>query len=84
VQYLSVFPVLFYVFGGVAYLILCGIESALLASVVVMFSSHNIVASLCYYSVDLFILEIIIMKYDCKPTLDIVVKKLSMVGVCKP
>jgi hypothetical protein len=24
------------------------------------------------------------LKYDCKPTLNIIDKKLSMVGICKP
>jgi hypothetical protein len=43
-------------------LLFCGIESALLASVVVMFSSHNIVASLCYYNVDCFIPIVTILR----------------------
>jgi hypothetical protein len=67
-------------FASTAYLILCGINNALLTFVVVIPSSHNIVASLCYYNVDHFIHAIAIIRYDCKLPLNIVVKKLSMVG----
>jgi len=84
VQYLSIFPVLFYVFGGVACLVLCGTEGALLASIVVILSSHNIATSLCYYSVDHFIYVVTILRYGYKLALNIVVKKLSMVNTCKP
>jgi len=84
VQYLSIFLVLFFVFGGAAYLVLCGTKSALLASIIVMPSSHNITTSLFCYSVDLFIPKVTILKYDYKLALNIVIKKLSMVGTCKP
>ncbi len=84
VQCLLVFLVLFCVFAGAACLVLYGIKSAILAFVVVTPSSHNIVTSLCYCSVDHFILAITILRYDCKPALDTIVRKLSMVGTCKP
>ncbi len=45
-------------------------------------SSHNIVTSLCYSSVECFIFAIIILRYDCKPTLNTIVKKLFMGGTC--
>ncbi len=83
-QYLSILLILLCVFASVAWLVLCGIESALLAFEVVMPSSHNIIASLCCYSVDHFILVVAILRYDCNHVLNIVVKKLSMVGICKP
>jgi len=60
------------------------IENAFLASVVVMPSSHNIVASLCCYNVDHFIPAIAILKYDCILALNIIVKKKYVVGTCKP
>jgi len=41
---LSIFLILLCVFGGVACLVLCGTKSAFLAYVVVIPSSHNIVA----------------------------------------
>jgi hypothetical protein len=81
VQYLSVFHVLVYVFGGATYLVLCGTEITLLALAIVILFSHNIIASLCYCSVDCFILTITILRYDYKPALNIIVK-LSMVGTC--
>jgi len=71
-------------FFSIAYLILCGTDSAFLASVVVIPSSHNIATSLCYCSVDHFILAIKIVRYDCKPVLNTIVKKFLMVGTCKP
>jgi protein-S-isoprenylcysteine O-methyltransferase Ste14 len=83
-QNLSIFLVLFYVFGGVAYFVLCGTYSAFLASTVIVPSSHNIVASLCYWSVNHFILVVTILMYDYKPTLNIIVRKLFMIGICKP
>ncbi len=55
VQCLSVFPVLLCVFAGATCLILCGIDSAFLASIIVIPFSHNITASLCCCSVDRFI-----------------------------
>jgi hypothetical protein len=76
--------VLLYVFVGATCLVLCGTESALLASIVVMLSSHNIVAFLCYCSVDCFILEVTILRYDCKSTLNIVIIKLFVVNTYKP
>jgi hypothetical protein len=81
---LLVFPILFSVFGGAAYLVLCGIESELLVFVVVMPFSHNIATSLCCCSVELFILAIAIMKYDCKLALNTIINKLFVVGICKP
>jgi hypothetical protein len=84
VQYLSVVPILFYAFGGVACFVFCGTESALLASMVVIPSSHNIVTSLSCSSVDYFIPAITILKCDCKLALNTVIKKLSMVGIYKP
>ncbi len=59
-------------------------KSALLDSIVVMPSSHNIATSLCCYSVEIFIPIVIIIRYDYKFILDIVVKKLSVVSTCKP
>jgi hypothetical protein len=76
VQYLLIFLVLFYVFGGVACLVLCGIKSVFLVLALVIPSSHNIVTSLCCCNVDSFILVIAILRYDYKPTLNTIVKKL--------
>jgi hypothetical protein len=45
-------------------------------SAIVMLS-HNIAASLCCCSVDHFISIITIMRYDCKPILNTIVRKLS-------
>jgi len=73
VQCLLIFLALLYFFVGVICLILCGTENALLASVIVMPSSHNIAASLCCCSVDYFIPAITIIRYEYKPTLNIVV-----------
>jgi hypothetical protein len=84
VKYLSVFLTIIYVFGNVAYLVLCGTESELLAFATIFPSSHSIVTSLCYCSVDHFIPAIIILRYDCKPALNIVFKKLFVVNTCKP
>jgi hypothetical protein len=72
VQCLLIFLILLCVFAGATCLVLYGIESAPLAFVVVMFFSHNIVASLCYCSVDHFFLVVTILKYDYKPGLNIV------------
>jgi hypothetical protein len=82
-QYLLVSHVLLYVFASVAYLVLCGIESAILVFAIVMPSSHIIVASLCC-SVDHFIPVVAILRYDYKPALNIVVGKLYGVGTYKP
>jgi len=84
VQYFSVFLVLFYVFGGATCLVFCGTESALLTSTIVIPFSDNIVASLCCCNVDYFIHVVAILRYDCKPALNIMVKKLFVVGTCKP
>jgi hypothetical protein len=81
-QCLSIFHVLFFL--STTYLIFCGIDSALLASAIVIFFSHNIIASLCCYNVDCFIPVVVILKYDCKLILNTIVRKLSMVGTCKP
>jgi hypothetical protein len=78
------FLVLLSVFASAAYLVFCGTESALLASTIVMSSSHNITASLYYCSVDYFIPIIAILKYDFKRALNIVVRNLFMVGNSKP
>jgi hypothetical protein len=64
-------------------LVLCGIENELLAFVIVMPSSHNIVASLCC-SVDHFILIVAILKYGYKLVLNTIVRKISMIGTSKP
>jgi len=74
-QCLSVFPVLICVFVDITYLILYGIDSALLACVVVIPSSHNIAASLFYYSVEHFILVVTTLRNDCKLTPYTIVKK---------
>ncbi len=58
------------------------LNPAFLASIVVLPSSHNNVAFLCCCSVDYFILIVAILKYDYKFALNIMVKKLSMVGTC--
>ncbi len=83
-QYLSVFVILLYVFACVGCLVFCGIESALLIFAVVMLSSHNIITFLCYCNVDCFIPEVVVLRYDYKPTLNTIITKLSMVGTCKP
>ncbi len=80
VQYLSIFLLLLCVFSGVAYLILCG---TFLISIVFI-PSHNIVASLCYYSIDHFIPIIAIIRYDCKLALNTIFKKIFVVIICKP
>jgi hypothetical protein len=49
-----------------------------------MFFSHNIPTSLCCCNVDLFITSIIILKYNCKPIIHIVVKKLFVVSTYNP
>jgi hypothetical protein len=83
-QCLLVFPTLFCVFFGAACLVLYGTNNTLLISAVVIPSSHNIATSSCCCNVDHFIPAVIIIRYDYKPTLNIVVRKLSMVGTCKP
>ncbi len=83
-QYFSIFLVLLYVFGGATGLIFCGTESAHLTLTIVIPFSDNIVASLCCCNVDYFIHVVAILKYYCKLALNIVVKKLSVVGTCKP
>jgi hypothetical protein len=84
VQYLLIFLILLCVFTGATCLVLYGTESALLAFEVIMPFSHNIVASLCCCSVDHFILIVVILRYDCKPTLNAIIKKKFVVGICKP
>ncbi len=84
VQCLSIFHVLFCVFASIICLILYGINSALLTSTVVIHSSHNNVASLCCCNVDRLIPIVTILRYDYKPALNTIVRKLSMVGTCKP
>ncbi len=83
-QCLLVFLVLLCIFVGVVCLVLCGTKNTLLATVTIMPSSHNIVVSLCCYSVDRFIPTVAILRYYCKPALNIVVRKLCVVGTCKP
>ncbi len=83
-QCLLVFLVLFYVFDGIIYLGFYGTERALLVSAVVMFFSHNIFASFCCCSVDHFIPIVAILRYDCKLALNTIVRKLYVVGTCKP
>jgi hypothetical protein len=65
-------------------LILCGTISALLTSIVVIFFSHNVATSLCYCSVDHFIHAVAILKYDCKPVLNTIIKNMFVVGTYKP
>ncbi len=83
VQYLSIFLVSFCVFGGIACFVFCT-KSALLASVVVIPSSHNITTSLCCCSVDRFILVVATLRYECKLAINTIVKKLFVVDICKP
>ncbi len=66
--------ILLNVFGGAAYLVLCGTENAFLTPTIVIFSSHNIPTSLCCYSVDRFMLVVTILRYDYKSTLNIIIK----------
>ncbi len=77
-------PYITFYFSGATYIVLCGIDNALLASAIVIPSSQNIIASLCCWSVDQFIHEVTILKYDCKLVLNTIVKKLSMAGIYKP
>jgi hypothetical protein len=84
VHCLSIFLVLFCVFASATYLVFYGTNNALLAFVVVIPSSHNIVASLCYCSVDRFNHVVVILRYDYKPVLNTIVKKLFVVGTYKP
>jgi len=83
-QCLLVFRVLLCVFAGIAYLIFCGTKNALIASTVIIPSSHNISTSLCCCNVDYFIPVVASMKCDCKTALNIIVRKLYVVGTCKP
>jgi len=84
VQCLSIFPILLGVFVNIACVILCGTNITFLAFVVIIPSSHNITAFLCYCNVDHFIPVITILMYDYKPALNTLVKKSSVVGTCKP
>jgi hypothetical protein len=84
VQYLLIFFALLYVFNGVAYFVFYGIDNAPLALAIIIPSSHNIVASSCYWNVNNFILVVTILKYDCKLALNTTIKKLFVVGTCKP
>jgi len=83
VQCLLVFLALLCVFTSIACLMFGGINNAFLASTIIIPSSNNIATSLCY-NVDRLILVVGILRYDCKFALNIVVRKLSMVGTCKP
>jgi len=83
VQCLLVFLVLLCVFDGIACLIFCGTYNTLFASTIVIPFSHNIAASLCCCNVDHFIPIVVILKYDCKHALNIVVRKLYVIGTCK-
>ncbi len=73
-----------YVFGGATCFVFCGIDSAFLALAIAIPSSHNITASSCSWSVNCFIPVVAILKYDCKLILNTIVRKLSMVGTCRP
>jgi hypothetical protein len=73
-----------YIFGGATCFVFYGTNSALLALAIVFPSSHNIVASLCYWNVDCFIHVVVILRYDCKFAPNTIVRKLSMVGTCEP
>lgn len=44
-------------------------------------ASHSNVNSLCYFNVFVFILVVIVHKYDCNLDLKTIIKKTSMVGV---
>jgi hypothetical protein len=77
-------PCIILCFVGATCLVLYGTESALLASIVVMPFSHNLVASLCCCSVNRFISTEAMLKYYYKPVLNTIVQKISMVGTCKP
>ncbi len=77
------FPCLLRVFTSTTYLILYGTYSALLIPAIDIPSSHNIVASLCC-NVDCCILIVTILRYDCKFILKTILKKLFVVGTCKP
>ncbi len=77
-------PCILCVFASTTYLIFCGIHNAILTSVEIIPSSHNIATSLCYCNVDCFIPEVAIMKYDYKPVLNAIIRKLYMVSTCKP
>ncbi len=72
------------VFGGATYLVFCGTKNALHVLAIVSFFSHNIATSLYCCNVDRCIPTIIILRYDFKPNLNIIVKILFMVGICKP
>ncbi len=81
---LVILPCITTCFSDVTYFVLCGTDNALLASTIFIPSSHNILASLCCWSVDCFIPEVTILKYDCKFALNTIVKKLSMANTHKP
>jgi len=83
VQCLLIFLVLFCVFTGVGCLGLYGTKRALLVSIVVKPSSHNIFTSLCC-SVDHLIPTVVILRYDYKFVLNTIVRKLYVVSTCKP
>jgi hypothetical protein len=83
-QYLSIFLVLFYVFGGAIGLVLYGTKIVLLDLKIVIPFSHNITTSLCCCNVDRFILVVVIMKYDYKLALNTIIIFLFMVSICKP
>jgi hypothetical protein len=80
-QCLLVFHVLLCVFVGTTCLILCGINNAFLVFVVIIPSSHNIAAYLCYCSVDCFIHVVTILRYDCKLALNTIVRILIVVSL---
>jgi uncharacterized membrane protein len=84
VQCLLVFLVLLCVFASTICLVLCGTYNAFFTSVVIMPFSHNIATSLCCCNVDYFIPIVTILKYYCKLVLNTIVRKMSMVGTCKP
>jgi hypothetical protein len=71
-------------FGGATYLVLCGIENVFLPFAIIIISSHNIIASLCYCNVNCCIPMVTILRYDYKFALNIIIKKLFVVGICKP
>jgi hypothetical protein len=79
------FSLYYYVFSLVLH-VWCSVvlEVHSFASTIVMPSSHNITASLCYCSVNHFIFAIAIMRYDYKLVLNNIIKKKIVVGICKP
>jgi hypothetical protein len=84
VQCLPVLPSSIFVFIVAVDLEIYGTNSAFWASTCVIPSSYSKITSLCNCNMVCFILVVAIFKQDNNPTQNIVVKKLSLVGVCNP